>query len=236
MAMCAKLLQIVNSAFFRLSRTITKIEDAVNYLGFNIIKQLALTVEVFGLGGDDSSINGLSPKALQQHSLLTASIASRLFDDRQKKEDAFSAALLHDIGKLILAMELPEHLAELTAAMRAEGGAMHVVEERHHGVTHAEIGAYLLSLWGLPYPLVEAVANHHDPTRVDQQGFDILAAVHVADFLANEHTCPVIAGVETTRIEMDTDYLERLGVPDKLDAWREMARKQAEAVSSGLPG
>ncbi len=121
MAMCAKLLQIVNSAFFRLSRSVARIEDAVTYLGFNTIKQLALTVEVFGWGSEHASLAGLSLEALQRHSLLVASIASRMFDEPQQREDAFIAALLHDIGKLLLGMELPEYLESVVAAMLAGG-------------------------------------------------------------------------------------------------------------------
>ncbi len=226
MAMCAKLLQIVNSAFFRLSRTIARIEEAVTYLGFNSIKQVALAVEVFGQDRDQASPEGVSLDALQKHSLVVAHIASQMFDEKFMREDAFAAALLHDIGKLLLVLEMPDHLSEVVTTMRTEGVPMHVAERQLTDVTHAEVGAYLLGLWGLPYPIVEAVANHHDPARVEQQGFDILAAIHTADALANEYMDPVVSKTLPGIDVLDAEYLETLGVGDKLDDWRELAKDE----------
>jgi len=230
MGMCAKLLQIVNSAFFRLSRTISQIEEAVTYLGFNSIKQVALAVEVYGSNRADAGPSGVSLDVLQQHSLVVAHIAAAMFQDKAKREDAFAAALLHDIGKMLLVMELPDHISAVIIAMQSEGIPMHLAEAQIVGVTHAEVGAYLLGLWGLPYPIVEAVANHHDPGRVDQQGFDILAAIHVANALANERMEPVVAHTLPTVDALDLDYLNDLGVADRLDDWHEIADEEIERV------
>lgn len=232
LALCAKLLQIVNSAFFRLPRTIAKIEEAVSYLGFNTIKQVVLAVEVFGANGDDPVIAGLSVRELQQHSMLVASIASLLLDDRQGKEDAYVAALLHDIGKLLLAMELPEHFGMVLAAMGEQQGPMYLHEERLSAVTHAEIGAYLLGLWGLPYPIIEAVANHHHPSRVEEQEFGVLGAVHVADFLVNELHESRGDGSVADGAGADREYLEGLGVWEKMDSWRELAQEKVDSLNS----
>ena len=232
LALCAKLLQIVNSAFFRLPRTIAKIEEAVSYLGFNTIKQVVLAVEVFGANGDDPVITGLSVRELQQHSMLVASIASLLLDDRQGKEDAYVAALLHDIGKLLLAMELPEHFGMVLAAMGEQQGPMYLHEERLSAVTHAEIGAYLLGLWGLPYPIIEAVANHHHPSRVEEQEFGVLGAVHVADFLVNELHESRGDGSVADGAGADREYLEGLGVWEKMDSWRELAQEKVDSLNS----
>lgn len=230
MAMCAKLLQIVNSAFFRLSRTISKIEDAVTYLGFNTIKRLALAVE--GFRHSTPGGGALSIERLQSHALLAGSIAYELFDDRRRREDAFLAALLHDIGVLILVNELPAETAKVVAAMRAEKLSMHAAERSLGSITHAEVGAFLLGLWGLPYPIVEAVANHHSPENVEQQEFDLLAAVHVADLLAGEVGGQTVVGASPESLDQHLDYLQRLGVADKLPRWREVARRQSEALSS----
>lgn len=233
MAMCAKILQIVNSAFFRRSRAITAIEDAVAYLGSNTIKQLVLAVEVFGRDTQRKPPAGLSMDVLQQHSLLVASIASKMFTDKHRREDAYIAALLHDIGKLVLVIELPAHVEQVAAIMRDTGGSMYAAELQLFGVTHAEIGGYLLEMWGLPYPVVEAVANHHAPSRVPQRDFDILASVHVANVLANEQMGPLVSGTSGDSIELDYDYLESLGVSDDVAGWRELARAQTEAAGLG---
>lgn len=234
MAIYTKILQIVNSAFFRLSRRIAKIEDAMTYLGFNTIKQLVLAIGVFQQGSAHRNLAGLSLEGLQEHGLFVGSLAYRLFKDKQQKEDAFTAGLLHDIGKLILATGLPDHIRKVAAAMHTEGGFMHAVEERLCGVTHAEVGGYLLGLWGLPCPIVEAVANHHAPTRVEQRGFDILAAVYVSNILANEQTAPVIKDIQHEETGLDPEYMQALGVANKMNGWREMAREQAQTLFSGL--
>jgi hypothetical protein len=107
---------------------------------------------------------------------------------------------------------------------------MYVAEQRAWGVTHAEIGAYLLGLWGLPYAVVEAVANHHAPARVDSKDLGILAATHIADGLVNDEqnaegaTPPRLGGT------VDLAYVDKLGLTDKLEGWRESARKQMRAA------
>jgi len=230
MALCAKLLQAVNSAFFRVSRSVSKIEEAVAYLGFNTIKQLVLAVEVFSHPNDGAHSSQLSREALQQHSLVSANIAARMFKQRQLRESAFVAALVHDVGKLLLATELPDDLDAVAVVVRGGDEPMHAVEEQLWGVTHAEIGAYLLGIWGLPYPVVEAVANHHAPNRVKPQRFDILAAVHVADSLANELAQLPILGVQPAVPQMDHNYLGGLGVQGQLETWRELALEETSAT------
>jgi len=161
-------------------------------------------------------------EALQQHSLLVGEVAFGFFPDKQLKEDAFAVGLLHDIGKLVLAVELPKDMAKVLAEMTASGCTMNVAEEKIWGVTHAEVGGYLLGLWGLPYPVIEAVANHHAPSRVDSKEFGILAAAHIADVLVHEEVDR--GGSSGQFTGLDFGYLENLGVADKVDAWRDSVR------------
>jgi hypothetical protein len=107
---------------------------------------------------------------------------------------------------------------------------LHVAEAELHGVTHAEIGAYLLGLWGLPYPIVEAVAHHHAPLRVVRQGFEVLDAVYVANCFAREpapgHGEPV-AGAG-----LDPAYLEAVGAHDRVAQWRAVASEVMAAPAA----
>jgi len=228
MALCAKVLQIVNSAFFGLARSISKVEEAVTYLGFTAIKQIVLAVEVFRDSPAPAQPR-LGPDALQRHSLLVAGFASTLFKGRKEKEEAFVAGLLHDIGKLVLAVKLPEHLAKVFAEMDRAPCPMSVAEKTVWGVTHAEVGAYLLGLWGLPYPMIEAVANHHEPRRVDSNEFGILAATHIADGLINDELHALAPQSERHGASMDVAYLEKLGLTDKIEGWRELAHAYVSA-------
>jgi HD-like signal output (HDOD) protein len=226
-AMSAKTLQIVNSAYFALSRNITSVREAVALLGFRTIKNLVLAAEVFRSFSDYGQGLGLWIEGMQAHSLLTARIASGMFSDRKMADDAFMAAVLHDTGKLVLATQKPKYLKELMVRMRAENCPMHVAEQAEAGITHAEIGGYLLGLWGLPYPIVEAVALHHSPRNVEQLRFDLLAAVHIADLLANEAVQGRNADEDIETIELE--YLAALGVLDRLPEWRAIAAREAES-------
>lgn len=217
-AICAKLLQLVNSAFFRLARRITSIEEAVTYLGFNMVKNLVLSLEVFQKA---EHLEDFSIETLQRHALQTAAMAKRIVGGREQADDAFMAGMLHDIGHLILAMELPEMLSRSVALADRESLPIYLAEQQLMGVSHAEIGGYLLGLWGLPHPIIEAVANHHLPGRVPQRGFDVLAALYVADHLVHEATEP-----EGSCEPIDPEYLETLGVGERLEAWRAMAGSQ----------
>ena len=225
MAMCAKLLQLVNSSYFRLSREITRVDEAVNYLGFNMVRSLVLSVELFSAAA--ARFEGFSIESLQQHCLLTGSIASRIVSDPKKCEEAFMAGMLHDIGKLVLAKDLPEHFREVLSRVRESGDAMFVVEQKLAGVTHAEVGAYLLGIWGLPYPIVEAVANHHQPGRVRSHEPGVLTAVHVADALANEH-----GATDGASKDIDEAYLESLELGGDIGKWREIAAEQARLIGA----
>ena len=199
--LAAKMLQIVNSAFFALPRPVVNVEQAVSLLGANTVRGLVTSLEV--LAGFPSVARDLLDD-VQRHALLTAAIARRLLADRARSEEAFTAALLHDTGRLVLATRRPSP----AAAEAAE-------------VSHAEVGAYLLGIWGLPFAVVEAVAHHHRPDRLPQSTFDVAGAVHVANALAVD---PVDAAA------LDRGYLERVGMLHALAGWLAAARREAEAL------
>lgn len=212
-AMCAKVLQLVNSSFFGLGRRICSARQAVGYLGIAPLRALVLSAGAFRAFAPSQPIEGFCVDALERHSTLVARIAAELLPDRHQAAEAFTAGLLHDVGKLVLAAHQPDQLALLLARARELGQPLHVVEREHGGVTHAEIGAYLLNLWGLPHAIVEAVAHHHAPSRLESSDLDPVAAVHIANALVNAHEH------DPAPEPLDPDYLARLGVTDRLDAW-----------------
>lgn len=215
MAMSLKLLKLVNSAFFGVVRPITTTREAVAWLGFESIKNLVLTVEVFR-SAPGVDVPGFSVEGLQRHALEVAGVARKLLRDPRHAAEAFTAGLLHDIGALVWAMACPNELERVLAAASADPGARHTVEESVTGVSHAEVGVYLLGIWGLPCPIVEAVAHHHHPERVARQEFDVSAAVHVADRLMHEAARPT----ENPLTERD---LQALGAQASIETWRGLA-------------
>jgi HD-like signal output (HDOD) protein len=229
-ALCAKILQIVNSSFFGVVRRVASIEQAISYLGTTLLKAIALTAEMFRWSEQDGRLAIFSPADLQRHSMLTARIAMRLMSEKTLAEDAFMAGLLHDTGTLVLARSEPEQFTEALTASKVQKRPLFVAEGEAIGVSHAEIGAYLLGLWGLPSTIVEAVALHHTPAHAGVQKMDVLGAVYVANILADEHTPSCAMGAGHSFEPIDPEYLEAMGVAERLSEWRNMAAKQAEAL------
>jgi putative nucleotidyltransferase with HDIG domain len=155
---------------------------------------------------------------LQAHSRLAAKIAGDLNLDKETREAAIVAALLHDIGKLVLAWKMPERFQRLSAKAQEQHRPLYQIEEELWGITHAEIGAYLLGLWGLPISITEAVAYHHSPATVPHHGFDALGAVYVANLLAHEQDFASSAAYA----DWDLPLLADMGVAEQLPTWREL--------------
>ena len=217
----AKILQLTNSAFFGIPTVVTNVQNAVSYLGFDILKCLVLSVEVFRVFAPKASTPGFSLDALQRHATLTAHIVSRLSVPRHLTDVAIVSCMLHDVGKLIEAWKLPDRFALAMETSVNDRQPLYRVEEQAYGFSHAEVGAYLLGLWGLPYSVVEAVALHHAPNRVPHQSFDAIGAVYVANILA--HRLEARSGEDAHRFdfEMHREDLVTLGVWEKIEGWCE---------------
>jgi HD-like signal output (HDOD) protein/CheY-like chemotaxis protein len=221
----AKVLQLVNSAFFGLAHSMTNIQSAVSYLGIDTLTNLVLSVEIFRAFKPQRGLPGFSLEKLQNHAQLTAHIAARLPVPKHLAEIAVVAGMLHDVGKLILAWKLSAHFEKMLAEALEAPCPVNQVEERENGFSHAEIGAYLLGLWGLPYAVVEAVALHHGPNRVPHQNFDAISAVYAANLLAHELEEPSSEGPAVYNLESYQEELAALGVWEKIPEWRVMAKE-----------
>ncbi len=226
----AKVLQMVNSAFFRLSRRITNIEQAVNYLGFTTVRNLVMSAEVFAQWPKCETRAVLDIEQLQEHARRVAVIAQALATGKALADDALLAALLHDIGYWVLLQSCPAELARAVAVAVAKGIPLHAAETEVIGSTHAEIGAYLLGIWGLPYSVVEAVAHHHDPQRVGQSTFDVLSVLALAAALApGDQTAVRVAGIPADA-KVNADYLASVGAPL---SWAQAEGLAADCFTSG---
>jgi HD-like signal output (HDOD) protein len=179
-SLTAKVLQIANSAFFRRARRISNIEQAVLYLGFQTVRNLVMCAEVFSRWPGRMRHAAVDLEDLQMHAQRTAAVAQAITAGTQHADDTVLAALLHDIGYWILIQECPRELEQAIELALAAAIPLPQAEYEILGASHAEIGAYLLAIWGLPYTVVEAVAHHHRPTRVKSAGLDALAALAVA--------------------------------------------------------
>ncbi len=224
-ALTAKVLQLVNSAFFGFARPSANVREAVQLLGVGIIRALALTIHLFS-AFTPAQLRELPVDEIWEHSLRTALLARQIAELEKSEpvfvEQAFSAGLLHDVGKLILvAHRSPDYLEALERA-RTCHVSLSQVEREIFKSTHADVGAYLIGIWGLPMALVEAVAYHHSPGQASAPSFSPLTAVHVANHLAYaNHPTPS----EPALYQLDMAYLTRIGVEGRLPVWQAAAKK-----------
>lgn len=224
-SMTAKILQLANSAFFGRFQSVNNLERALTLLGLDTIVALVLSVQIFSTP-EQALISYFSISALWEHSLKTAVCARILAKEekqpRQSIDDAFLAGLLHDVGKLVLASNLPEIYGKLMTLSAKTERSIREVEGVTFGVTHAEVGAYLIGLWGFPDHIVEAVACHHSPNRGLADGFSPMTAVHVGNALAYiDHP----DSPKQVADRLDLDYLAGLGLDHPLAAWKAACQK-----------
>jgi HD-like signal output (HDOD) protein len=193
----------------------------------DLLKGLALTAYVFA-SFESQSVAGFSLDELQRCSVLTARVAKRFLSDPKRAEEAFTSALVHDLGKVIIAIGLPTVFAEVVRRAQETGQAFHQAEREILSVTHAEVGAYLLGLWGLPFSIVEATALHHNPGAVENGSCDVLAAVHAADALVDFYSCEAKTS-SPLDAKLDLAFLDRNGLSDQLPRWQVIAEEEIRA-------
>jgi putative nucleotidyltransferase with HDIG domain len=222
--MTANILKVVNSAYFGFSRKITTPISAVNLLGLKTLHSLVLTAHLFSQHEGDQA-QPFSLQKLWEHSLRVSRLAEHLTlsegGSRGAADNALMAGLLHDVGKIVLVNQLPEEYACILEQVRQEGLRPDVAEARALGVSHAQVGAFLLGLWGMPEEVVEAVARHHDPER-QALGMDLGLAVLVSNILDHRNFV-VNAGYQ--RPEFPGEALAQAGLQGRMEAWDDMAQE-----------
>ncbi len=223
----SKVLQITNSAFFRLRKPMVRIKDAVTYLGFATVRNLVLSAEIFSQWPAPEGQSDLDPERLQSHAQCAAAACKALAGGRASPDDAWLAGLLHDIGYWILIQECPKELGKAVQLARAEGRPLVECERQVTGASHSEIGAYLLGLWGLPYTIIEAVALHHTPTAVTPHNYDLVGALAVSHALLDPPNAHAILPDAPQDQSIDSQYLAGLHAPFD---WQEAERRVANAL------
>ncbi len=232
-AMTAKILQMVNSAFFGLGRHVSDTKEAVTLLGLDTLKALVFTVGVFSqFDKNRNKDNDFSIDALLNHSLAVARLAERIAQaegvGKAMSDDCFLAGILHHIGLLILEQNRSEDYAKVRSLVREQGMTPGLAEHEIFGATQEAIGAYLLGLWALPDRVVEAVAFHHHPALSHCQQFSPLTAVHVADALVGRSK--LCEGVfPSDAMDVDHEFLSQAGLSDRLETWIKLQDEETEA-------
>lgn len=227
--MTAKILQMVNSAFFGLPRHVTNPSQAVNLLGLDTVKALVFSAGIFAQVSTER-FPTLSLDRLWNHSFATGILARNIAQGESQKraliDDSFMGGVLHDLGKLILALGFSKQYDQVPKMAEEKNIPCWQAEKEILGSAHTEAGAYLVSLWGFPDPIVESLAFHHCSSQYNGAGFTPLLSVHVADALANMKDL-TNANAE---LKIDREFLSRAGYLERLPFW---IQKKQELIEKG---
>lgn len=223
LGMVTKILQLVNSAFFGLRTHVSDPEQAVALLGFDTIKSLVLSSQVFAQF-DQARLPAFSLEELWRHAMQTATCARRIAKDAGASQavidEAFTAGLLHDVGVLVLVANKPDEYARVLDVMQAKQMPDWAAEREIFGADHAHVGAYLLGIWGLGDGIIEAVAFHQHPGDYMAAGFQAVTAVHVGNALAEMQGSTHAGAADLAGL--DQTYLAREHLLVSIPRWREL--------------
>lgn len=229
-AMSAKILKMVNSSFFGLSRHISNPSEAVCYLGLETIKTIVLSSKIF----DEAKYTEIPIEFLEElwaHSFRTGVIAQKIAQSfRAPKEvidTSFMGGMLHDVGRLIFYSNFADDYFKIFPLINIHKCTVYEAEIQVFGTSHAEVGAYLMGLWGLPDALVSAITYHHNPDESTDNHFNPLTAVHVADAL--EHKIKPfmrkseIVSHSTHYLGLNEEYIKKLKISPHIQQWKDLA-------------
>ena len=185
-AFAANILRQANSSYYGYARRISSLPEAVVILGFQAIQGLAMASALSPLLKTQLIGYGMDQEGLWRHSMFTAMAGKRLCKRLRLPfgDIAFTAGLLHDIGKLILTVYVQEVGAFILKKIDQENLSYLELEEKIIGFDHATVGGFIAQQWNLPVDLVEAITNHHTPELAQNQP-QLAAVVHVANGLTN---------------------------------------------------
>ena len=223
-AICVRILKVVNSSFYGLTKQIATTDRAVQLLGFNAVKNIALAASLHKILRTANTVPSFNIGDLWIHSVAVATGARALAGKAglALPDEAFLAGLIHDIGIMIEVQARPQKFAEITEILFcAPGLTFRQAEERVLGATHESFGAVLCRKWNFPMQFVHVAGFHHEPMQLPESDCVLPAIVHVADILASHTGLGYSRTVETDTI--DQQILNVLGLrEDDIEAIAEM--------------
>jgi len=181
----ANILQLANSAYFGWSRTIKTVKEAITRLGTNRIFQMVLCMSVAPLVRKPIRGYDTDAEGLWEHSIAVAVCAEKLAQTLGMKnmEEAFTAGLLHDMGKVVMGTFVEVDDEPIKEIMLSDNLSFNEAEQMVMGIDHAEVAGELLKAWNLPDTVVAAARCHHQPDRADEEYQQLVDLIHVADVL-----------------------------------------------------
>ena len=226
-SLTAKILKMVNSAYYGFYREIVKVSDAVVVLGFNEIRRLSLAISVLDMFRGPKEDRRLKH---WNHSFMCGAMSDILAKEwRIEDKGAFTAGLLHDIGKVVLDQYFSNMFFAIQARMSECGERFHEAERSLYEFDHADIGHWVSEKWNLPVSLSEAIRCHHRP-EIAQVAPDLVKVVHAADTLCLEYVNLKTAKLSASDIDGEAD----VGVPTEQKADLLLKLEQRIRNSTGI--
>jgi HD-like signal output (HDOD) protein len=218
--MAAKILQLANSAFIAAHGRVSSLHEALSLIGAETVRSLTLSIHVFSQSSREPS-TAAHFSALWVHSVAVAALAQRIaMQETRKKavaDEAFTTGLIHDVGKIVLLSEMANEYTRVIQEADGNPPSFHEMEMQQLGCTHGQVGAYLMSVWGLPSTIVQAVEYHDRPSELEGRDFAPLTAVHCADVIVSSSDTAHV----NRDVELDAEYGQGLGVTGKITEWSE---------------
>lgn len=222
-----KVLKLVNSSYFGLSKEIFSINQALVLIGYNNLKSLIMSASMLQVFHQDSQVGSFSRKALWKHS-IGVGIGARFLAKRYRMgdaEQAFVAGLIHDVGKVIIDWFFHPQFEDIIEMVDRDQCWIRDAENHVMQVTHEEVGSYLASRWNLPDMLKEAIAFHHSPAR-SQEHAVTAAQVQLADALIRE--LGIGYGGDPTIPQVDGEISAILSISESPDELVEDLKEELE--------
>ncbi len=184
-SLTAKTLKLVNSAFYGFAKKITTVDQAIVIIGFNAVKNLAISASVFDIFKNMNQKSGFDRYGFWTHCIATAFISKQISEDTRigNPGEIFVSALLHDIGKIILDIYFPNEMNKILYNANNKNISFIQSEEEILGFTHPEVGFLLCRKWNLPENLYIPIRYHHHPNKAIKYE-SIVAIVHTANIIA----------------------------------------------------
>lgn len=220
-AISMKVLKLINSSFYGLSRKVDSVQQAIVLLGSTTLKNVVISASVFKALGGESKESQFNREAFWQHSIGCGLIARCLGNHVNcgRDEEGFIAGIIHDIGKVVLDQYFNDKLRQVVKQVRLREISFYQAETEILGTGHPEIGSFLAEQWKLPEKLVEVIAQHHDFAPMSQYA-SLIALIQISNMLA--HKYKVGSGGDDLTPEIEPSVWQHLKLePHMLDVWEE---------------
>lgn len=227
MVLSAKLLQLINSPYFGLNRTISSLSEAINLIGIRKLNSLVLSVHIKMAFSINNPVLERYMESLWQDAVRVAELARHIAVSENQQQDrpdqAYLGGLLHNMGLLIFMSRNSEGMTTLLQQLDSSDMTLPDLEKAIFGFARSEAAAYVLSLWKIPPRIIEAVLLQYTPNETQYDSMNALTSVHVAACLLK----PAVMENNDRLLDMNLDlvYLQRIGKLDRLPEWQKLADK-----------